>query len=664
MENCILKPLAAPFNRARALFAAAAAAFLMPCMHGAEAEVSGPDAKLKAAVWLDEGRPFYSLTYGGRTMLEKSPLGFDSDMGDFSSGLVFKGAKTSEIDETYTLDRIKRSKVRHRANELTCTFANADGRLMDVVLRAGDNDLGLCYAIPRPEDRACIRIKSEATGFDFPEGTTTFLSSQMAPMTGWKRTAPSYETPYWTDRPLGTPSANGAGFVFPALFRVGGGWALVGETGVGGGYCGSRLGEGGRDGLFKIEFPLPSENNSNGTAEPAMALPARTPWRTVTVGDTLKPIVETTVAWDLVRPRFSSAHSYRPGRSTWSWILWQDSSINFKDQVKFIDLASEMGYEYVLIDNYWDRNIGRERMEELAGYAAKKNVGLFLWYSSSGWWNDITQSPTGIMSDPVERKREMRWLGKIGVKGIKVDFFGGDKQETMRLYEAILSDADDFGLMVDFHGCTMPRGWERMYPNYVGSEAVVASEALVFGQWACDEMSRFAALHPFIRNSLGSMEFGGGFMNRRLNRGNDGGSVRRTTDAFELAVPILFQSPFQAVAIAPNNLSDAPKICMDFLKGIPTLWDDTQFVAGYPGKYAVIARRHGEKWYVAAVNAGRETLEITVRLPMLAGKAAAVFRDGKDGECERAEIRVPQSGEVRLRMLPDGGAVITGQADA
>lgn len=107
-----------------------------------------------------------------------------------------------------------------------------------------------------------------------------------------------------------------------------------------------------------------------------------------------------------------------------------------------------MGYEYVLIDNWWDTNIGRERMKDFIDYAHSKKVDVFLWYSSSGYWNDIVQGPTNYMDNPIIRKKEMKWLHNIGVKGIKVDFFGGDKQETIRLYEAILSDADDHGLMV------------------------------------------------------------------------------------------------------------------------------------------------------------------------------------------------------------------------
>ena len=221
------------------------------------------------------------------------------------------------------------------------------------------------------------------------------------------------------------------------------------------------------------------------------------------------------------------------------------------------------------------------------------------------------------MDNPIARKHEMKWLQEQGVKGIKVDFFGGDKQETIRLYEAILSDADDHGLMVIFHGCTLPRGWERMYPNYVGSEAVLASENLVFNQHFCDEEAFNACLHPFIRNAVGCMEFGGTFLNKRLNRGNNGGTTRKTTDVFQLATAVLFQNPVQNYALAPNNLTDSPQVCLDFMRQVPTTWDETRFIEGYPGEYVVIARRHNDKWYIVGINAQKKALNLQLNLPML-----------------------------------------------
>lgn len=316
------------------------------------------------------------------------------------------------------------------------------------------------------------------------------------------------------------------------------------------------------------------------------------------------------------------------------------------------------GYEYVLIDNWWDNNIGRDRMEQFIKYARSKGVEVFLWYSSSGYWNDIEQSPVNRMDNSIARKQEMRWLQSLGVKGIKVDFFGGDKQETLRLYEEILSDADDHGLMVIFHGCTLPRGWERMYPNYVGSEAVLASENLVFSQHFCDNEAFNATLHPFIRNAVGCMEFGGVFLNKRLNRSNDGGTIRRTTDIFQLATAVLFQNPIQNFALAPNNLTDAPQICLDFMKQVPTTWDETRFIDGYPGRYIVLARRHGNTWYIAAVNATAEPLKLKLDLPVLAGQEVSLYSDDKKMQPQLKLQKIKTDGSLQLTVQPQGGAVI------
>lgn len=623
------------------------------------ATVTGPDSRLKVNFNLQKGTPVYAVTYDGKTILEDSPLGFVSNIGDFSKNMSFVGQKTQKISKTYTQDRIKRSVVNYTANELVLTFQNADKTPLDIVFRVSNNDVAFRYEIPKSGEPGSIVIREEETGFDFPSSTTTFLCPQSDAMIGWKRTKPSYEEEYTADAPMNVRSQYGHGYTFPCLFRIGDdGWALVSETGVDGKYCASHLSDATPDGRYTIAFPLPEENNGNGTSAPGLALPGKTPWRTLTVGNSLKPIVETTVPWDVVEPRFETEHTYRFGRGTWSWILWQDGSINYDDQIRYIDLAHAMGYEYVLIDNWWNTNIGRERMEELIKYARSKNVSLFLWYSSSGYWNDIEQGPTNLMDDPIARKREMKWLQKVGVKGIKVDFFGGDKQETMRLYEAILSDADDHGLMVIFHGCTLPRGWERMYPNYVGSEAVLASENLIFNQHFDDNEAFNACLHPFIRNTVGSMEFGGTFLNKRYNRTNDGGTIRRTTDVFQLATAVLFQNPIQNFALAPNNLTDAPKVALDFMKQVPTTWDETVFIDGYPGKYVVLARRHGNRWYIAGINARKEPLKLTLNLPMLnSGETVSFYSDGKQNVPQLSEQTIKSPESVQVTIQPEGGAI-------
>ena len=636
-----------------------------------EKTVTSPDGMTFLKVGLKDGRAYYKVGYyadgkEGRkevTMLEESPLGLVANIGDFSRDLVWVKEQTGTRDIRYDLERSKASRVDKKANTFTVRLANAKKQEMEVEFVVEDHNVAFRYFLPKQGGTGSVRVMNETTGFRFPGKTTTFLTPQSDAMIGWKRTKPSYEEEYKADAPMDTPSQYGHGYTFAGLFHVGeDGWVLVSETGVDSRYCGSRLSDA-QDGLYTVAFPMPEENNGNGTSEPAFALPGHTPWRTLTVSRDLAPIVETTVPWDVVEPRFTTEHKYKYGRGTWSWILWQDNSINYDDQVRYIDMASAMGYEYTLIDNWWDNNIGHKRMEELIRYARSKGVELFLWYSSSGYWNDIEQSPINIMDNPIARKREMRWLQQQGVRGIKVDFFGGDKQETMRLYEAILSDADDHGLMVIFHGCTLPRGWERMYPNYVGSEAVLASENMIFNQHFCDNEAFNATLHPFIRNTVGCMEFGGTFLNKRMNRGNDGGPIRVTTDIFQLATAVAFQNPIQNFALAPNNLTDVPAFEIDFMKEIPTVWDEVKFIDGYPGRYVVLARRHGQDWYVAALNAGKETLKLTVDLPMLAGSPVAYYHDGKDGKTPQVEeTKVGKKGQFKFTLPAQGGAVLKGKA--
>ena len=625
--------------------------------------LGSPDGKLSVRLeQTPDSRILYSVEYDGKTMLSPSPLGLVAQDCDYSK-LVYTGEERKAVKVDYRLDRIKTSHVSHDAVRYMTHFKTPEGRLLDIEWHLSDNDVAFRYSIPRDTDTGSIRVMREETGFDFPEGTTTYLCPQSDAMIGWKRTKPSYEEYYRSAAPLGEKSEFGHGFTFPCLFNTPGGWVLVSETGVDSRYCGSRLDDYAEGSGYRIAFPMPEENNGNGTVEPAFALPGCTPWRTITVGTDLAPIVETTIAFDVVEPRFESTRSYEFGKSTWSWIVWQDASCNYDDQKTYIDFASEMGYPYCLIDAFWDQNIGRDRIEELSRYARSKGVSLFLWYASSGWWNDISQSPVHIMSDPIARKKEMRWLESIGVKGIKVDFFGGDKQETMRIYESILSDADDCGIMVIFHGCTLPRGWERMYPNYVGSEAVRASENLVFSQYECDIEAVNATLHPFIRNSVGCMEFGGTFLNKRLNRANGqpdargriGGTERKTSDAFQLATAVLFQNPIQNFALTPNNLEDAPAAAIEFMREVPTTWDETRYIAGTPSKDAVIARRCGSTWYVGAVNAVDETLELDVNgiVAVLGGSSAeAIYTD--EGQLVTAEGKFKKP----IKVARNDGAVL------
>ena len=624
-------------------------------------QITSPDGKLVVTVSDTDGRPSYSVSYDNVLFLQPSPLGMVANIGDFSSGMSLeKNVSTNKIDETYELTSIKKSKVRYVANEAVFSFTQQGKTIYDVIFRISNNDVAFKYKMyPQGETLSCV-VEQEATGFVFPDGTTTFLCPQSKPMGGFARTSPSYETSYTADDAAGK-NGWGEGYTFPCLFRNGdNGWVLVSETGVNGGYCASRL-LGHKGGTYTIGFPQEGEANGNGTASPGIALPGETPWRTITVGKTLAPIVETTVPFDVVKPLYPAKGEYTYGRGSWSWIIGMDGSTNYKEQLRYIDFSAAMGYQSVLVDALWDKQIGRDKMEELAKYGKDKGVALYLWYNSNGYWNDAPQTPRGIMNNAIARRKEMKWMQSIGIRGIKVDFFGGDKQMTMQLYEDILSDANEYGLLVIFHGCTLPRGWERMYPNFASSEAVLASENLHFSQGSCDHEAFNATLHPFIRNTVGSMDFGGSALNKYYNADNaPRGSRRMTSDVYALATAVLFQSPVQHFALAPNNLTDAPSWAIDFMKEVPTTWDEVRFIDGYPGKYVILARRHGDQWYIAGVNAQKETLKLKVNLPMFSnGEKVRLFSDDKALQGSVKQIEIGKKQELRLAIPCNGGVLIT-----
>ncbi|WP_373147154.1 glycoside hydrolase family 97 protein [Bacteroides xylanisolvens] len=624
-------------------------------------QITSPDGKLVVTVADMNGRPSYSVSYDNVLFLKPSPLGIIANIGDFSSGMSLeKNVSTNKIDETYELASIKKSKVHYVANEAVFSFTQQGKTIYDVIFRISNNDVAFKYRMyPQGETLSCV-IKQEATGFAFPDGTTTFLCPQSKPMGGFARTSPSYETSYTADDVAGK-NGWGEGYTFPCLFRNGdNGWTLVSETGVNGGYCASRL-LGHKEGVYTIGFPQEGEANGNGTVSPGIALPGETPWRTITVGKTLAPIVETTVPFDVVKPLYQAKGEYTYGRGSWSWIIGMDGSTNYKEQLRYIDFSAAMGYQSVLVDALWDKQIGRDKIEELAKYGKNKGVALYLWYNSNGYWNDAPQTPRGIMDNAIARRKEMKWMQSIGIRGIKVDFFGGDKQMTMQLYEDILSDANEYGLLVIFHGCTLPRGWERMYPNFASSEAVLASENLHFSQGSCDNEAFNATLHPFIRNTVGSMDFGGSALNKYYNADNaPRGSRRVTSDVYALATAVLFQSPVQHFALAPNNLTDAPAWAIDFMKEVPTAWDEVRFIDGYPGKYVILARRHGDKWYIAGVNAQKETLKLKVNLPMFSnGEEVRLFSDDKVLQGGVKQIGIGKKQELQLTIPCNGGVLIT-----
>ena len=634
--------------------------------HATEKTFQSPDGKMLVTVNDEGGNPTYQVTLDGTVFIERSPLGVKTNFDNLSQGLTLKDCKVGTFKDEYSLKTIKQSHVSYEATEAVCQFEKQGKPALDVIFRVTGRDVAYRYKIyAQKKDMLSAVVESEASSFVLPQGTTTFLCPQVKPMGGFARTYPSYETSYTWDDQTGK-NGWGQGYTFPCLFKTTAGWVIISETGTDGNYVGCALKNDGGN-KYSIAFPQASEMDGWGTPTAKVALPALTPWRTMTIGTTLAPIVETTVANDLVQPKYKASKDYTYGKGTWSWIIRMDGSCNYKEQKEYIDFSAALGYRSVLVDAHWDSQIGYDKVAELSRYAKSKGVGLFLWYNSNGFWNDAPQGPRHKMDRSAVRRKEMKWMQENGILGIKVDFFGGDKQVMMQLYEDILTDANEFGLQCIFHGCTLPRGWERMYPNYVASEAVLASENLSFGQGACDAEAKNGCTHVFIRNTVASMDWGGSALNKRYSTGNNRGTYRRTSDVYALATAVLFQSSVQHFALAPNNLEDAPAWAIDFMKQVPTNWDEVRFIDGYPGKYAIIARRAGNTWYIAGINAEKQPLKKTITLPMFAKDTQlTVYADdpkyASDPNLAGSVKTVKQNKKQQLTItIPEnGGALIVG----
>jgi hypothetical protein len=354
---------------------------------GAYAEkntITSPDGKLNVVVEDRDGKLYYSIDYAGKRMMEESQLGLLANVGDFSQGLTFQSKKEAKVEKSYDLRTAKVSHVDYHANQLHVTYINGKKQPMTVTFNVSNNDVAFRYTFDQLKAQHLI-VNEEKTAFNLPKITTTYLCPQSDPLIGFARTKPSYEEDYKVDQPLSAKSGYGHGYTFPCLFKVGGdGWVLVSETGTHGNYPGCHISDYDAAKGYQIAFPMEKEADGIGATSGAFILPGSTPWRTITVGSDLKPLVETTIPYDVVDPRFEASQKYGTGKYAWSWLIWQDGSCNYKDQKQFIDLAATMGYEYVLVDALWDTQIGRDKIAELSKYAQSKNVSLMLWYNSNG----------------------------------------------------------------------------------------------------------------------------------------------------------------------------------------------------------------------------------------------------------------------------------------
>lgn len=630
----------------RLLFIPTILLLLASCTHTV-GSLESPDGKLEVTLSLDKGALHYTLSADGQRLLGPSRLGIVTAVADLSQNLCPDStAQPIEGRYDYTFPFGRQAVHAKPFREQTFYVRNADGKRLGISFRLADDGAAFAYLL---EGSGCDTVLRECSGFGVAPDARGYLQPLSEGKTGWAHTNPGYEEHYNTEVIPGTPSDFGQGWVFPALFRTGKHWLLISETGVDGGYVASHL----SDSLF-IEFAHADNNLPEDPVTPVVALPFTSPWRTVAVGETPAAIAESTLAQDLVRPRFKAATVYAPGKAVWSWLVEDDPGTTYENSRRYIDMAAELGFRYCLIDALWDTQIGRDKVAELARYAADRSVELLLWYNSNGRWNDAPQGPLHRMDTREARREELQWLRETGISGIKVDFFGGDKQSGMRLYEELLADANDFGISVNLHGATLPRGWERMFPNMATAEAVRGMETSKFDPAKEAARPTLSTVAVFTRNVAGPMDFTPTVLNPVM--GVHGNRIARvTTAAFELALPVVFHSPIQHLGIVPENLPEFPQFVWDYLRDVPTVWDETRCLAGYPGRDAVMARRKGETWYVAGINGEECGKSFDLVLPA-SGRAELILdKYGERNAVERRSVEIPADGRISLPVTAFGG---------
>ena len=624
------------------------------CSEPKQLTLTSPDSHLELQVKLNpKGEAVYSLSRDGKTVLEESKLGLQANNTNLTEEMQISAISEQQtVSEEYTLNNDKRSHCSYSANRSKISFKAKDGLTLAVIFQLADNGLAFRYELTGPEGQLKV-VETENTTFNLPETAKAWLHPHAVAQTGWANTQPSYEEYYEMNIPVGKESTLGQGWSFPALFQSGGFWIELTEADMGRSYCGSHLGNLSPQGEYRIAFAqTPEKTLPDAALLPQSDSTVESPWRIVTVGESLGTIVESTLTTDLSKPAIAVDPSVlKPGKASWSWVLLKDDQTVYDVQKKFIDYAAEMHWEYCLIDALWDTQIGYDKIKELAGYAATKNIGLILWYNSNGNWNQAPQTPIHKLFDPESRKAEFKKLKEMGIKGLKIDFFGGDGQSFMNYYQDILETAAQYGILMNFHGTTIPRGWTRTYPNLMTMEAVRGMEFLTFEQANTDHEPTHCAVLPFTRNAVGPMDFTPVCFSEIPNM------ERRTSNGFELALSVLFQSGIQHYAEVPEGMYEQADYVIDFMRELPESWDDVKFIDGFPGEFAVLARKGGGKWYIAGINGSEDHKDVNINLTDFGLKTEAeLITDGENDRSFEQDSLTDQ--QVVVSMAPHGGFVI------
>lgn len=598
-------------------------------------ELESPSGVVQAHVRLSEfGAPQVKLLLNDNPLMDWSSLGLVFDGMEFVDTLEAAApSEVSLIEDSYTLINDKQSAVEAAGNAQSVCFKNAKGQSLELVLRAYDDGVAIRYQLPENLEGR-FEIIDEVTAFRPAAEVKAYANPYDRPGTF----SPAYET-------IITQFKAAEAFL-PVLLQMEPGSVLLTEAGLERGNYGSHVGKMGS--LWKMMLPLQDENPVSSPRGATVSGGWQSPWRVLLVGEAPGDLIESTLVTTLSAPSVIEDTAWiEPGVVSWSW--WSDGPSPKEPETlkQFIDLASELGWEYSLVDANWNRN----EVEELVEYAAGRGVELFYWYNSGGAHNTVSEQPRDLMDDRDVRRKEMAWLQEKGIVGIKVDFFNSDKADRIAQYLDILEDAADFELMVNFHGSTLPRGWNRTWPNLMTMESVKGGEAYKFKK---EPWATLAGPHNvnvvFTRNIVGPMDYTPGILSRNAPTGK-----LRNTAAHELALGVVFQSGILHWCDTVDAYLSQPELVQEFLKALPAVWDETRFIAGQPAEYVVLARRLGEQWFIGGINGSEESVTVDIPWDTFSdgGPAFTVLSDGPDGDTIVPVEGIPAS----ITLMPRGGFV-------
>lgn len=610
--------------------------------------LQSPDGQNVISIELTKrGRLSYDVRHKGLTVVRNSSLGLDCDDGDFVRGLTLYVEGPRQIDEEkYQLIVGNKLHVDHLLARKSVTFKNGEGKFVRIDLAASSEGVGFRYHFDTTNNITTRTVMDEKTSFNVPLHSVAWI----LPYDIANRYSPAYENFYYkihTDSSEINKIGNGRGWCMPALFHSEDSniWMLIAETGTYENYCACHLDAGPKANHYKIAFPYKDEatygQKYSSGPEPKSTLPWEMPWRIIIIGENAGDILLSTLFTDLARPcQISDTSWIRPGRASWSWWTHTDGKNMENIYDEFTDFAASFGWEYTLFDaGWWSVDI-----KAISRYANRKGVKPLVWLAAQQFY------------DATSRKQSLDRVTNDNIHGIKVDFWCCDRQEAMAAINTTLKKTAERKLVVNLHGCTIPRGWHRTWPNLLTAEAVLGTENYLFRQDYPDRAAKLNTILPFTRNVAGPMDATPFALSMRRYR-------RKTTAAHELATVIVFTSGIICYAECPTVVKKLPDKVKEVLKEAPASWDETRCLVGEPGKLIVLARRTGKKWFVAGLNGtdSLQTVQIDFR-DLCDVSRYTVITEGEDQSMEynvKTVLAKHDNEQWKHAIPPRGGFVVT-----